>query len=382
VEPSHREALGLLPWVTFSWLLALVGGVALWLLSKGGRPARSLWRFLTGEEGRIPNLLPPGDLLLALYALGLPYGALLAGFLDAGAMGLHGPSWTAVGRGSLWGAGLLFLTLAVWQAYLRLGHPPAGLLRRSRRLFASPAGRPLFLVWAAAEEVHWAFYRALPALLWGKEIGLWIGVVLLLAERYSLPQTLARLRQAGGVEEEAWHLSKLLVMTATFAFLGNLWLCIVLHALLEGAVAWRLLRHPAGETPPSPSERLSPVPPVLSVAVALLLLAFCTWEAAHPYLRPAAVPSVIPLIPTPTSTATPPPTPPATATPTPSPLPSPPPTATATPSPTPPRTYVVQKGDTLNEIAARFGVSVRDLMELNGITDPTKLQIGQVLIIP
>jgi LysM repeat protein len=43
---------------------------------------------------------------------------------------------------------------------------------------------------------------------------------------------------------------------------------------------------------------------------------------------------------------------------------------------------VVQKGDTLNEIAARFGVSVRDLMELNGITDPTKLQIGQVLIIP
>ncbi|MGC8960148.1 MAG: LysM peptidoglycan-binding domain-containing protein, partial [Chloroflexia bacterium] len=76
------------------------------------------------------------------------------------------------------------------------------------------------------------------------------------------------------------------------------------------------------------------------------------------------------------------PTSPATATPTPSPFPSPTPTATATPSPTPPRTYVVQKGDTLNEIAARFGISVRDLMDRNGITDPTKLQIGQVLIIP
>ena len=103
MEASHREALGLLPWITFSWLLALAGGVSLWLLSKGGRPARSLWRLLTGEEGRVSNLLPPGDLLLALYALGLPYGALLSGFLDAGAMGLGVPSWPAVGRGSLWG---------------------------------------------------------------------------------------------------------------------------------------------------------------------------------------------------------------------------------------------------------------------------------------
>lgn len=372
-----REALGLVPWVTSSWFLILVVSLVLWLLPRCGQPGRLVLRFLSGEGW----IVSWGDLFLVLYALGVPYAALLWGFLDPKVVGLEIPSWPALGWGTLWGAGLLVLVLLVWRAYLRLGCPPADLLRRSRRLVASPAGLPLFLLWAAAEEVHWAFYRALPALIWGRGNGLWIGVLLLLAERYGLPQTIARLRRPGGVEEEAWWLCKVLVMTATFAFLGNLWLCIVLHGLLEGAVAGLVVQHPVRESPSLFSIHLSPVPFVLSVAVALSLLALCTWEAARSYLRPAAPPT-LPLIPTPTSTATPLPTPPATPSPTPTPFPSSTPTPTPSPSPTPPRTYVVQKGDTLNEIATRFGVSVRDLMECNGITDPTKLQIGQVLIIP
>ncbi|MGC8959342.1 MAG: hypothetical protein ACP5OO_06085, partial [Chloroflexia bacterium] len=300
-EALHREALGLIPWVASSWFLTLAVGVLLWLLPNCGRPARSLWRFLSEERGPVS----PGELVLALYALALPYGALLSGFLDAGAMGLEVPSWPAVGWGALWGVGLCFLALVVWRSYLRLGHPPAGLLRRSRRLAASPAGRPLFLLWAAAEEMHWAFYRTLPALIWGRESGLWLGVLLLLAERYSLPQTLARLRRPGGVEEEAWWLSQVLVMTAAFVSLNNLWLCIVLHALLEGAVAWRLSCHPAEEAPASSPERIAPAPVALSAATALLLLALCTWGAAHPYLRPAADQPATRPIPTPTPTATP-----------------------------------------------------------------------------
>ena len=46
-----------------------------------------------------------------------------------------------------------------------------------------------------------------------------------------------------------------------------------------------------------------------------------------------------------------------------------------------PTTYVVQPGDTLMAIAERFGVSWQALMEANGISDPTDLQVGQELII-
>ncbi len=61
------------------------------------------------------------------------------------------------------------------------------------------------------------------------------------------------------------------------------------------------------------------------------------------------------------------------------------PTETQTPAPTEtptPVIHVVQSGDTLLAIAARYGVSARDLQAANGIEDPTKLQIGQQLIIP
>jgi LysM repeat protein len=44
--------------------------------------------------------------------------------------------------------------------------------------------------------------------------------------------------------------------------------------------------------------------------------------------------------------------------------------------------YKVAKGDNPYNIAKKFGVSYQDLLTLNGIDDPTKLQIGQELKIP
>ena len=44
--------------------------------------------------------------------------------------------------------------------------------------------------------------------------------------------------------------------------------------------------------------------------------------------------------------------------------------------------YRVQPGDTLSSIAQRFGVSLQALMEANGITDPDQIYVGQLLRIP
>jgi LysM repeat protein len=72
-------------------------------------------------------------------------------------------------------------------------------------------------------------------------------------------------------------------------------------------------------------------------------------------------------------------------------IPQPTPTPTTLPTATlpagvvtqvPRTTYTVHSGDTLQGIARFYGVSVADLMEVNGISDPAKITVGLVLIIP
>lgn len=59
----------------------------------------------------------------------------------------------------------------------------------------------------------------------------------------------------------------------------------------------------------------------------------------------------------------------------------------AEPSPTPTFApafdeYKVRRGDTLGGIAIRYNLNIDDIMQLNGMTNPNSLQIGQVLRIP
>jgi hypothetical protein len=54
----------------------------------------------------------------------------------------------------------------------------------------------------------------------------------------------------------------------------------------------------------------------------------------------------------------------------------------AVPPPSPGQTYTVRPGDTLSQIAAWFGVSVTYLCELNGLSNPNFIYVGQVLVIP
>jgi hypothetical protein len=75
--------------------------------------------------------------------------------------------------------------------------------------------------------------------------------------------------------------------------------------------------------------------------------------------------------------------------PTPTPIPTPVPSVAASPvlapapSPIQPaRTYKVKRGDTLSGIAARFGTTVRVLIDLNDIKNPARLAIGARLKLP
>jgi len=86
--------------------------------------------------------------------------------------------------------------------------------------------------------------------------------------------------------------------------------------------------------------------------------------------------------PTPTQTATPTAT---STTPTPT---GTPPTATPTPTPTPTLQpgqtviYVVRSGDTLYSIARRYGTTVQAVAQINNISNPSRIYVGQQLLIP
>jgi LysM repeat protein len=112
--------------------------------------------------------------------------------------------------------------------------------------------------------------------------------------------------------------------------------------------------------------------------VVLLILASFTVGGCGRVLQPPTPTAVAGVPSTPTDTPWPTATRRATFTPVPA-TPSDTPTATMTPTPV---IYVIQKGDTLLPIARRFGVTVTDIQEANGISDPRRLRIGQEIIIP
>lgn len=62
-------------------------------------------------------------------------------------------------------------------------------------------------------------------------------------------------------------------------------------------------------------------------------------------------------------------------------FPTSPPPNTPTPSPTP-IIHVVQPGETLIAIALQYGVTVEALQSVNGISDPSTLQVSQELFVP
>lgn len=120
-------------------------------------------------------------------------------------------------------------------------------------------------------------------------------------------------------------------------------------------------------------ESIAAWPPLVLALLASLVLAGCGRILQPPTATPVALRAA-------TQADAPPPTATRRATFTPVPAtPSDTPTPTVTPTPI---IYVIKKGDTLLVIARQYGVTVDAIQEVNGITDPRRLSIGQEIIIP
>ena len=131
---------------------------------------------------------------------------------------------------------------------------------------------------------------------------------------------------------------------------------LAITLLAAGAAAW--LRWGAARPVPATEP---------SAAVATVALAAAT---VAPTLAPAATEGIGSLAGRPTQTAAPTGT---TAAPTMT------PSATSTPGVA---EYTVVDGDTLGAIAARFGITVAELVALNGLADPDQIAVGAVLRLP
>ncbi len=138
---------------------------------------------------------------------------------------------------------------------------------------------------------------------------------------------------------------------------------------------------PRPPEPPSPEPRgRRGWPSLLSVAVLLVGAAVVGYGAAFVVPRfadvspPAATAAVSPApstVPSPSATTMSSASPSASA--------SGAPSASSGASPT---VYIVQRGDTLAAIAARYGVTVQAIVAANGIKDPNHIEPGQRLTIP
>jgi LysM repeat protein len=167
---------------------------------------------------------------------------------------------------------------------------------------------------------------------------------------------------------------------------------VTTRLLLAPEPAWRGIAGRARHAPRGPLVAVGVV--ALGVGVGGVALASAVMDGRFQLATssdPASPSPSASVIPQPSATQSPSPRPAASPSlaPTPSPIPTAAPTAAPTPAPTPTpqpppaqQTYTVVEGDTLAQIAQRFGTTVEALQAANGIEDPDEIVIGQVLVIP
>ncbi|HIC89529.1 MAG TPA: hypothetical protein EYP04_09030 [Anaerolineae bacterium] len=230
-------------WVLSSVLVYILATWLTWLLMpwlQSHRPAR------------LPQIQTAGlrwGLQLA-YLAGPAYLTLLLGIVSLRHMGLGELDWVrSLGVGGTIALISLTLLLLVAWAYRRAlaAHPAPPV---AHQVPQPPLGVLGLLIQAAAEQLHWALYRAtairwllnLPANVSLLDIkpaadptywGSWIGLGLVCAEWLLTPTFYTDLRWSGQAEDRYRRLALLLLTTVLFYFSRNLYLCWGAHAMAD-----------------------------------------------------------------------------------------------------------------------------------------------------
>lgn len=203
---------------------------------------------------KYPKLFPHiFQLLRLLYYVGIPFAALLWGqdALVTRVFGLQ-PLALPSGEGELYGSAVALnwrdwagdIGWAVLLAALACGVMGAAWLTYRRvggthaiwPIKGSDSPPSLLLREAVYHEVHWAFYRNMPAVTLGTYWGAWCGLGLVALEALLNPAWYSDLANPAMAPERLMRSSMAVISTLLFLMTENLWLAILVHWLVSWAV--------------------------------------------------------------------------------------------------------------------------------------------------
>jgi hypothetical protein len=202
-----------------------------------------------GWPGRLTAVMQAGRLAVPVqaarlfYYLVIPYLALVWGIFTPRNLGLVWPDNPVTFRQSVAiAAGLTTLLAVAWAHYARRqpGSPPGGESWPSGApALVLPLGWAVVLREAVFAQAHWALYRAgFTALLQNSDLGIWLGLAVILLEGYLNPWLRHDLRRAGRAEPILLTAQLAVVTTALFLIGGSTWLTLAWHAVAALAVPW------------------------------------------------------------------------------------------------------------------------------------------------
>jgi len=174
-----------------------------------------------------------------IYYLGIPYVALTRGVTNPTLMGVRVIDWfEGIALGTVLGLGTLALLIWGWrhslQAVAELGHWPQGRpFLTEVSILLTPWGWGLILLEVLYLEIHWAFYRGATIRLLGNYYGVFLSLLLILAEWWLNPGIRKSMGIAYRSGETMTTAATAFSITIIYYFTSNLWLCIAVHLAMQ-----------------------------------------------------------------------------------------------------------------------------------------------------